>query len=155
MNKTEVRAVLKALELLAGIPGTTLKLRPSSGSPTDPVAMAHDAIRIMSAELMRPTRKHRVPHGWRLVPTEPTPEMLFSGHHRIDFDRSDQNTFDPNDENQRGETRTGTTCAEDLREAYQAMLDVAPEAPVKSDAFTALFHGPAYEPKRAIPWRPC
>lgn len=70
---------------------------------------------------------YRVPRGWRLVPVEPTDKMIYRGHHRIDFDRSAQNTFDPHDENQRGALRTGTTCAEDMREAYQAMLAAAPK----------------------------
>ena len=70
---------------------------------------------------------YRVPRGWRLVPIEPTDKMIYRGHHRVDFDRSAQNTFDPHDENQRGALRTGSTCAEDLREAYQAMLGAAPK----------------------------
>ncbi len=70
---------------------------------------------------------YQVPRGWRLVPIEPTEKMIYRGHHRIDFDRSVQNTFDPHDENQRGSLRTGTTCAEDVREAYQAMLGAAPK----------------------------
>lgn len=62
------------------------------------------------------------------VPREPTLHMLERGHHKIDFDRSDQNTeqmvhpshFD-------AETGAGTSIETDMRDAWAAMLAAAPQ----------------------------
>jgi hypothetical protein len=127
MNKTQACAVLKALELMEELLDGRLTQQPLLSGLDHPHLMMHQALRIVRAELEREDSELQLPPGWRLVPQEPTEEMLLTGHHRIDFDRSDQCTFDPFDEAQRGATHTGTTCAEDLREAYQSMLDKAPQ----------------------------
>lgn len=61
------------------------------------------------------------PEGWRLVPVVPTREMLDAGHHRIDFDRGDQNTYHLEHESQ-----GRSTILRDMTEAWAAMLDAAP-----------------------------
>jgi hypothetical protein len=104
-----------------------LSIKTLPESPDVPTVKAQEAIRIMRAEVLRSEAAVAVPQGWRLVPIEPTAKMISRGHHRIDFDRSQQDTFDPNDEKQRGEFQAGTTCGEDVREAYQAMLAAAPK----------------------------
>jgi hypothetical protein len=127
MNKTEASTVLGALESIVEILDLVLSVRTLPQSPRVLTAKTEDAIRIMRVELRREDAKPDVPQGWRLVPLEPTVRMISCGHHRIDFDRSCQSTFDPYDESQRGGLNIGSTCAEDLREAYQAMLEAAPK----------------------------
>jgi hypothetical protein len=127
MNKTEASTVLGALESIVELLDLVLRVRTLPQSPDVLTAKAEDAIRIMRAELRRTDSEPELPQGWRLVPLEPTARMISRGHHRIDFDRSNQSTFDPYDESQRGGLNTGSTCAEDLREAYQAMLEAAPK----------------------------
>ena len=63
--------------------------------------------------------------GWVMVPREPTDEMLLKGHHQIDWGRDDQPT-NTNDDPLQKPGGVGTTCKEDLRDAYRAMLSAAP-----------------------------
>ena len=63
--------------------------------------------------------------GWVMVPREPTDEMLLKGHHQIDWGRDDQPT-NTNDDPLQKLGGVGTTCKEDLRDAYRAMLAAAP-----------------------------
>ena len=63
--------------------------------------------------------------GWVMVPREPTDEMLLKGHHQIDWGRDDQPT-NTNDDPLQKPGGVGTTCKEDLRDAYRAMLSSAP-----------------------------
>lgn len=150
MNKTEARAVYKALELMEEVLDGRLSVQPLPSCLDHPHLMMHQALRIMKAELEREDGELHLPPGWRLVPQEPTDEMLLTGHHRIDFDRSDQCTFDPFDEAQRGATQTGSTCAEDLREAYQSMLDEAPEPPGAGNACLLEFQASAYYDSQVV-----
>lgn len=152
MNKTDACAVLKALELMEELLDGRLIGQPLPQSLDHPHLMLNQALRLMRTELERQTDELQLPPGWRLVPQEPTDEMLLTGHHRIDFDRSDQCTFDPFDEAQRGATQTGSTCAEDLREAYQSMLDKAPEPPGAGNACLLEFRAPAYYVGQAVAW---
>ena len=63
--------------------------------------------------------------GWVMVPREPTDEMLLKGHHQIDWWRDDQPT-NTNDDPLQKPGGVGTTCKEDLLDAYRAMLSAAP-----------------------------
>lgn len=67
-----------------------------------------------------------------LVPVKPTPEMLLAGHHKIDWCRDGQKTNVMEDPSQveviSGHT-IGTTCKQDLADAWEAMLAAAPPAP--------------------------
>jgi len=75
-----------------------------------------------------------VPPGWKLVPVQPTEEMLRAGHRQIDYDRTGQNTYELEDESQTaaydaaGEFvgHVGSTCRQDVLDAYAAMLATAP-----------------------------
>jgi hypothetical protein len=63
-----------------------------------------------------------------VVPVEPTPEMIRAGHHQIDWCRDKQNTSEPDHPSQKetiGGEATGTSCADDVRDAYRAMLKAA------------------------------
>jgi hypothetical protein len=144
MNKTEARAVLGALESITEVLDRVLSIRTLPESPDAPTVKAQEAMRIMRAEVLRSDGAIAVPQGWRLVPIEPTAKMISRGHHRIDFDRSQQNTFDPNDEKQRGEFQAGTTCGEDVREAYQAMLAAAPKVAAPGPICLTLLEPNAY-----------
>lgn len=66
-----------------------------------------------------------IPEGWQLVPKEATEAMLHDGHMQIDFDRSDQNTYELEHESQTKDC--GTTIRQDMREAWTAMLAAAPQ----------------------------
>lgn len=60
-----------------------------------------------------------------LVPREPTDEMLKAGHQQIDWCRNTQRTATYDDPSQKeviGGKPVGTTCKEDLRDAWHAML---------------------------------
>ena len=149
MNKTEASTVLGALESIGEILDLVLSVRTLPDSPDVLSIKTEDAIRIMRAELHRPDAEPELSQGWRLVPVEPTTRMISRGHHRIDFDRSCQSTFDPYDESQRGGLKIGSTCAEDLREAYQAMLAAAPKPLRRDVVYPAMLglheHGRAKE----------
>ena len=81
---------------------------------------------------LRPAPK--VPAGWQLVPKEPTDAMLMAGHRCIDWCRDGQNTYDNEDVSQTEVKideivigNAGTTCKQDLIDAWQAMLAAAPK----------------------------
>lgn len=68
--------------------------------------------------------------GWGMVPREPTPAMIRAGHHQIDWCRNDQNTSEPEHESQYDfhlGIKAGTSCGEDIVDAYHAMLAAAKE----------------------------
>lgn len=67
-----------------------------------------------------------VPEGWRMVPVEPTEEMLRAGHRQIDWCRDGQDTRFG--EPLRGPI-VGTTCKQDLLDAWSDMLSAAPTPP--------------------------
>lgn len=67
-----------------------------------------------------------VPEGWRLVPVVPTEEMLRAGHQQIDWCRDGQDTRFG--EPLRGPI-VGTTCKQDLLDAWSDMLSAAPTPP--------------------------
>src|SRR6266853_1641492 len=69
-----------------------------------------------------------------LVPKEPTEEMLYAMHHKIDFHRSDQHTDKMEHESQTscddgmgGIVHAGTTIKQDMIDAYEAALVAAPK----------------------------
>lgn len=81
-----------------------------------------------------------VPEGMQLVPKDPTPEMILAGHQQIDWCRDGQNTQWPVHssqvavlDKQGNDTglNAGTTCEQDLTDAYRAMLAVAPHPAAK------------------------
>jgi hypothetical protein len=60
-----------------------------------------------------------------IAPVEPSEEMILKGHHQIDWCRDKQDTSVPEHETQRwkfGNKTGGTTCGDDIRDAYRAML---------------------------------
>ncbi|HEY9027270.1 MAG TPA: hypothetical protein VIP05_23460, partial [Burkholderiaceae bacterium] len=61
------------------------------------------------------------PTGWQLVPIVPTIEMLDRGHHKIDFDRSGQNTEPLVHDSHKDAGGCGTTIEQDMRDAWAAM----------------------------------
>ena len=76
----------------------------------------------------------KVPAGWQFVPKEPTDAMLMAGHRCIDWCRDGQNTYDNEDLSQTEVKideivigNAGTTCKQDLIDAWQAMLAAAPK----------------------------
>jgi hypothetical protein len=127
MKNSQARTVLDALESIAEVLDLVLNISTLPASLDVPSIPLQEALTIMHAQVQRPDDQMDIPPGWRLVPIEPTERMISRGHHRIDFDRSQQSTFDPHDKSQRGALQAGTTCAEDVREAYQAMLAAAPK----------------------------
>ena len=66
-----------------------------------------------------------VPEDWKLVPVEPTEEMLFKGHMEIDFDRNAQNTLELEHPSQTDDG--GTSIRTDMTDAWVAMLAAAPK----------------------------
>lgn len=82
--------------------------------------------REIEAALSRSRDVARVADGWKIVPIEPTMEMLDRGHHQIDFDRSKQNTRELAHESHLDENGQGTTIEQDMRDAWAAMLAAAP-----------------------------
>ena len=64
---------------------------------------------------------------WVAVPREATEAMILAGHRQIDWCRSDQGTCDPYDPSQFPEG-VGSSCGEDVADAYRAMLTAATEA---------------------------
>jgi len=72
-----------------------------------------------------------VPEDWKLVPVEPTEEMLFKGHMEIDFDRNAQNTLELEHPSQTDDG--GTSIRTDMTDAWVAMLAAAPTPPVSED----------------------
>lgn len=70
-----------------------------------------------------------VPKGWKLVPVEPTLEMLDRGHHQIDFDRSSHDTCKLVDESHLGAEGVGSTIEQDMRDCWAAMLAAVPSQP--------------------------
>ncbi|EWS54326.1 hypothetical protein [Methylibium sp. T29] len=93
-------------------------------SKPDAMVHARDAV----AKIGQPEAPTAAPPGWKLVPIEPTGEMLYRGHHQIDFDRSHQNTERLVDESHLDENGVGTTIEQDMRDAWAAMLNAAPPA---------------------------
>lgn len=71
------------------------------------------------------------PEGWKLVPVEPTEEMLFKGHMEIDFDRNAQNTLELEHPSQTDDG--GTSIRTDMTDAWGAMLASAPTPPSTED----------------------
>jgi hypothetical protein len=66
-----------------------------------------------------------------IAPVEPTEEMILKGHHQIDWCRDKQDTSVPEHETQRwtvGKETGGTTCGDDIRDAYRAMLSANQKA---------------------------
>jgi len=61
---------------------------------------------------------------WVAVPKRPTETMVLAGHRQIDWCRSDQATCNPDDPSQRPEG-VGSSCGEDIADAYRAMLAAA------------------------------
>jgi hypothetical protein len=89
---------------------------------------------------------------WKMLPWPPTDEMLVLAHHLIDWCRNDQNTYLPEDESQTIVVldgvvigHAGTTCKQDLEDAYAAMWKAAPTppAPEVNSMEPALFIDPS------------
>jgi len=59
-----------------------------------------------------------------VVPREPTEAMILAGHHQIDWCRDDQQTHIPEHPSQQHEG-LGTTCKQDICDAWTAMLNAA------------------------------
>lgn len=53
---------------------------------------------------------------------EPSEGMIQRGHHKIDWCRDEQDTSTPD-----GYAGAGTTCRQDLTDAWQAMIDQIPK----------------------------
>lgn len=69
-----------------------------------------------------------VPAGWVAVPVEPAHAMLLAGYNRIDWHRPpDDGRFD-------GPVYAGSTCREDMQDAWAAMLAAAPPPPLMTEA---------------------
>lgn len=68
-----------------------------------------------------------------IVPCDPTPEMICAGHQQIDWCRDKEKTDTPYDESQitrdKYGNQLGTYCGQDLKDAWIAMIRVAPPAP--------------------------
>lgn len=60
-----------------------------------------------------------------VVPREPTEAMIFAMHHQIDWCRDDQNTYALEHTSQT-DNGIGTTCKQDILDAYRAMISAAP-----------------------------
>lgn len=88
--------------------------------------MAADEIVRLRAELAQPDTVR--------VPREPTRAMLEAGHQQIDWSRSDVNTNTMDHPSQtevwidgKVVAHAGSTCEEDLRDAWAAMIAAAPK----------------------------
>ena len=84
-----------------------------------------------------------VPEDWKLVPVEPTEEMLFKGHMEIDFDRNAQNTLELEHPSQTDDG--GTSIRTDMTDAWVAMLAAAPTPPVSEDRWLPIETAPKDE----------
>lgn len=65
-----------------------------------------------------------VADGWVLVPREPTEDMIQEAHRQIDWCRNEENTHRPDHPSQTN--GGGTSCRQDLIDAWDAMLAAAP-----------------------------
>ena len=81
-----------------------------------------------------------VPEDWKLVPVEPTEEMLFKGHMEIDFDRNAQNTLELEHPSQTDDG--GTSIRTDMTDAWVAMLAAAPTPPSTEDRWQPIATAP-------------
>lgn len=73
-----------------------------------------------------------VPVGWQLVPVAMTADMVLAAHRQIDWCRNDQNTHRPTHESQT--EHGGTSCEDDLRDAWRDALAAAPPPPRQDGA---------------------
>lgn len=96
------------------------------------------------------------PEGFKLVPVEPTPEMLDVARKAIDFDRTGQNTyFLEHSSHREVHDKTGalvvgaiggTTIKQDLMDAWAVMLAAAPQPPADAQASGPIPKGWRYMP---------
>lgn len=94
------------------------------------------------------------PDGWVMVPKEPTPEMIFNGHHQIDWCRNDQNTHEVEHPSQTADG-IGTTCGQDILDAWRAMLSAVPAAPTEAPMNNDVIAEIAAERRRQIEVEGC
>ena len=87
--------------------------------------MALHILEALEADGIPPRVSPTPPDGYRVVPVEPTEEMLAAGHREIDWCRNNQNTH-TNDHPTQTRGGIGTTCKQDLIDAWGAMLAASP-----------------------------
>lgn len=76
----------------------------------------------LRATIASPGEQKPVVEGYVLVPVEPTPEIIRAMHHKIDWCRDDQNTYEVEHPSQ-NPNGVGTTCKQDICDAYRAMIE--------------------------------
>lgn len=117
---------LKFTATRVGQPGCAARL--AAGDDEVAIRWAIDALSTPPAKAIEEGSRAE---DWVLVPREPTEAMLSKGHREIDWHRDGQSTF-PNEHPSQTDAG-GTSCKQDLIDAWKAMLAALQPHTVQSE----------------------